>query len=136
MNLKKIFINFFLIFTPLLILEIFSSVVIYLKEKKIGILFSMLNMKADYQTNYEINWDKNLNKIVPGRYKTKLKDDLIIEYTINSKGFRDKEFSTSKDSDFRIISFGGSTTMGLESPDDLTYPKQLEKEFKKNKLDV
>ena len=85
--------------------------------------------------NYAINWDKKTNKVVPGKYKIKLNDDKINEYTINSKGFRDKEFTIKKKSDYRIISFGGSTTMGLESPDNFTYPDLLEK-FKNNNLNV
>lgn len=32
----------------------------------------------------------------------------------------------------RIIAFGGSTTIGLKSPDDKTYPAQLEYLLKKN----
>ena len=56
-----------------------------------------------------------------------------IKYTINSKGFRGKEFNIKKDK-VRIIAFGGSTTIGLESSDEETYPSQLEKFLnKKNK---
>jgi hypothetical protein len=55
-----------------------------------------------------------------------LRDGRIVKYTINSKGFRNKEFNTKKNTEHRIISFGGSTTMGIESPDDLTYPAILE----------
>ena len=55
-----------------------------------------------------------------------MRDGRIVKYTINSKGFRNKEFNTKKNTEHRIISFGGSTTMGIESPDDLTYPAILE----------
>ena len=51
--------------------------------------------------------------------------DKKIKYTINSKGFRGKEFNIKKDG-VRIIAFGGSTTIGLESSDEETYPSQLE----------
>jgi lysophospholipase L1-like esterase len=136
MNFKKIFINFSLIILPLLILEIFSSIIIFQKEKKTGVLFSIFNYKKNSQVNYKINWDKSNNKIVPGKYKSKLSDGRVVEYTINSKGFRNKNFNKKKNTDYRIISFGGSTTMGLESPDDLTYPAQLEKKLKNNGYDV
>ena len=131
----NVILNFFLIIVPFIIIEIFSSAVIYYKEKKVGILFSFFNLDRPYQVDYRINWDKLTNKIVPGNYKHKL-NDRVVEYTINSRGFRGKEFNTEKNTDFRIISFGGSTTMGMESPDHLTYPAQLEKMFKNEDIDV
>ena len=136
MKYKNFALSFILILIPLIILEIFSSVVILYKENKVGILFSLFNFKKETQINYVINWDKKTNKIVPGKYKIKLKDDIINEYKINSKGFRGNEFTERKKTDYRIISFGGSTTMGLESPDNYTYPDLLEKEFRINKSDV
>jgi len=136
MNFKEIFINFSLIILPLFILEIFSSIIVFQKEKKTGVLFSIFSYKKNSQVNYKINWDKSNNKIVPGKYKSKLSDGRVVEYTINSKGFRNKNFNKKKNTDYRIISFGGSTTMGLESPDDLTYPAQLEKKFKNNGYNV
>ena len=96
MNFKKIFINFSLIILPLLILEIFSSIIIFQKEKKTGVLFSIFNYKKNSQVNYKINWDKSNNKIVPGKYKSKLSDGRVVEYTINSKGFRNKNFNKKK----------------------------------------
>ena len=92
MNYKNIVYNFFLIIIPFLIIEVFSSAVIYYKEKKIGILFSIFNLEKPHQVNYKINWDRLSNKIIPGIYQNKLKGDRFIEYTINSKGFRGKEF--------------------------------------------
>ena len=56
----------------------------------------------------------------PGKYQNK-----YTTYNINSKGFRGKEFNTEKNK-LRILVFGGSTTLGLRSPDDKTYPAQLE----------
>ena len=126
MRKKKFLLNFTLVVIPLIIIEIFSSIIIYQKEKKIGLLFSLFNLKKNIQVNYEINWDNKTNKVIPGEYKTRLRDGRIVKYTINSKGFRNKEFNTKKNTEHRIISFGGSTTMGIESPDDLTYPAILE----------
>ena len=136
MKLNKVLLNIFLIIFPFLILEILSSIIIYNKEKKVGILFSLFNVEKTKQFNYKINWNKFNNGVVPGRYKHKLNGDRVVEYTINSKGFRGKEFENKKSEDFRIIAFGGSTTMGLESPDGFTYPDQLEKVFKDEDYNV
>ena len=78
-------------------------------------------------TNYEISWDYKNNKMKPGKYLT----SEGISYNINSKGFRGKEFKTIKEKK-RIIAFGGSTTIGIESPDNFTYPAQLEKILNEN----
>jgi hypothetical protein len=126
MREKKFLLNFTLVVIPLIIIEIFSSIIIYQKEKKISSLFSLFNSNKNLQVNYKINWDNKTNKVIPGEYKTRLRDGRIVKYTINSKGFRNKEFNTKKNTEYRIISFGGSTTMGIESPDDRTYPAILE----------
>lgn len=126
MRKKKFLLNFTLVVIPLIIIEIFSSIIIYQKEKKISSLFSLFNSNKNLQVNYKINWDNKTNKVIPGEYKTRLRDGRIVKYTINSKGFRNKEFNTKKNTEYRIISFGGSTTMGIESPDDRTYPAILE----------
>ena len=126
MRKKKFLLNFTLVVIPLIIIEIFSSIIIYQKEKKISSLFSLFNSNKNLQVNYRINWDNKTNKVIPGEYKTRLRDGRIVKYTINSKGFRNKEFNTKKNTEHRIISFGGSTTMGIESPDDRTYPAILE----------
>ena len=68
----------------------------------------------------------------PGKYVHKPTINLEsgpVVFTINSKGFRGKEFNLKKTTK-RIICFGGSTTIGVEGgPDDQTYPAQLEKMF-------
>ena len=70
--------------------------------------------------------------MIPGIYENE-----ETQYTINSKGFRGKEFKTFKEK-YRIICFGGSSTIGLKSPDDQTYPAILEKKLnnKSNKYEV
>jgi len=136
MNYKKLIKNLIFIFIPLIIIEIFSSVIIYQKEKKIGILFSFFSSKKNYQVNYKIKWDKLTNKIIPGEYQNKLKDGSIVKYKINSKGFRNKEFDVKKETDYRIISFGGSTTMGIESSDNYTYPAILENILNEREINV
>ncbi len=116
--------NFFLIFIPLILIESLSQFIILNKgEKRYSIVFRPFVNQIDYFTGtveYEVNWDYKNNKMTPGKFKHK-----DISYVINSKGFRGKEFKEVKDK-FRILSFGGSTTIGLESPENKTYPFQLE----------
>ena len=53
-----------------------------------------------------------------------------MDITINSLGFRNREFAAAKTKGvFRIIIFGGSNTFGAAVGDDDTYPAQLQKLF-------
>ena len=54
--------------------------------------------------------------MVPGTYKHN-----NVEFKVNSLGFLGEEFSVNNEKGCRIISFGGSTTAGLDS--DFSYPK-------------
>ena len=134
--MRKIAINLILVISSLLIFEILSSIFFVYRENKYGFLFKpFLKLEKKYQIDYKINWNYKTNKVIPGVYQQDVKGKKIT-YTINSKGFRNKEFQKEKKSKYRIISFGGSTTMGLESPDDKTYPAQLEKLLKLHNIDV
>ena len=53
--------------------------------------------------------DPATNKMAPGKY---LIDG--VKYSINSKGFRGKNFSNLNKDNCRIISLGGSITFGVE----------------------
>jgi lysophospholipase L1-like esterase len=70
-----------------------------------------------------VPWDYVKKKMRPGKYVT----DKGIRYTVNSLGFRGKEFDPFNKTKYRIICFGGSSTLGLGSPEDKTYPAVLEK---------
>ena len=108
-----------------------QSIILLFGERKYSLIFKPLsNQISKITTNYEISWDYKNNKMKPGNYLT----EKGISYNINSKGFRGKEFKTIKEKK-RIIAFGGSTTIGVESPDNLTYPAQLEKILNEKKLD-
>ena len=122
----------FFIIIILFLIEITSqSIILLFGEKKYSLIFKPFsNQISKITKNYEISWDYKYNKMKPGSYLT----DKGVPYNINSRGFRGKEFKTIKDKK-RIIAFGGSTTIGLESPDNLTYPTQLEKILKKKNLD-
>ena len=126
----KIIYNTFLIIIPFILIEIISQSVFILNGKiKYSIIFKPFsNQVSKITTNYLINWDYSTNKMKPGIYTT----DKGITYTINSKGFRGKEFDIKKNK-IRVLVFGGSTVVGLESPDDKTYPYQLEQMLNKFK---
>jgi hypothetical protein len=130
--LKK-FANIFLTFFSLFVLELISQVIILKFENKFSIIFKPLannifRLKSinEQLVNYQISWDFKNNKMKPGVYMHK-----DIKYNINSKGFRGKEFEIEKKK-IRIAVFGGSTTIGLESPEDKTYPYQLEQFLNKS----
>ena len=114
--------NLLLFIFSLIILELISQIIILKFENKFSILLKYFsnNLSKIIITDYKIEWDYENNKMKPGRYKNQ-----YTSYEINSLGFRNKEFSLKKDK-IRIIAFGGSTTIGLESPDNKTYPYQLE----------
>ena len=52
-----------------------------------------------------------------------------IEYIINFKGFREKNLKILR---IKYEYFGGSTTIGLEFPENKTYPYLLETLLNKN----
>jgi lysophospholipase L1-like esterase len=119
----KIISKILLVLTAIILLELTCQVVfLFYGEKKYSILLKPFSDKISKLTinDYKIDWDYKKNKMKPGIYNHK-----GIQYTINSKGFRGREFDLIKNKK-RIITFGGSTTAGLESPDDKTYPAQLE----------
>jgi len=68
-----------------------------------------------------IKFNKLTNKMYPGTY---LIGD--VKYKINSKGFRGEEFENNNTKNCRIISFGGSITLGLSN----AYPKILGEKIK------
>ena len=126
----KIKYSFFIVIVFLFIELIAQSIILLFGEKKYSLLIKPFsNQISKVTTDYKIFWDYKNNKMLPGRYETKEG----ITYNINSKGFRGKEFKKIKEKK-RIIAFGGSTTIGVESPDDMTYPAQLEKILNKNNL--
>lgn len=129
--MTKAKITFFIIIILFLIEFTSQSIILLFGERKYSLIFKPFsNQISKITTNYEISWDYENNKMKPGSYLT----DKGISYNINSKGFRGKEFKNIKEKK-RIIAFGGSTTIGIESPDNFTYPAQLEKILSEKKLD-
>ena len=139
MKINKIFLNLLFLMIVLVVIELSSSTIIYIKEKKVSFLFKPFSKIAkNFQQEQEVflvNWDKNKDKIVPGDYSHK-KNGEKIKYKINSRGFRGDEFSLKKNVKNRIIAFGGSTTIGLGSEINETYPKSLQDRLEKEDYDV
>ena len=123
----------------LVVIELTSATIIYLKENKVSFLFKPFSkFSKNFQQKQEVflvNWDTNKDRFVPGNYSHE-KYGKKINYKINSKGFRGNEFSFKKKVKNRIITFGGSTTIGLGSEINQTYPKNLEDKLKKKDFDV
>lgn len=67
-----------------------------------------------------------LRQFVP-RLPDYLKDNPSWEISLNSRGFRDREFSTAKPPGaFRIVCLGDSWTFGANVGQDQNYPRQLQ----------
>ena len=116
----------------ILFFEIFFSVIfIYRPIPHAGWVFKIFTAYDDQKMNtkkYNKAWDYKKERYKPGIHKN--------EYTtfhINKWGFRGVNFNKEKKANtIRIITYGDSLTVGLESPDNLTYPFLLEKKLKEN----
>ena len=87
---------------------------------------SLIKQPQDYRTP----WDFKNNKMQPGNWKIN-----GINYSINKLGFRGEEFNPNIKNKIRIICFGGSSTFGLESSDDNTYPAKLQKSLNESGIE-
>ena len=127
-GIKNLFFFIFANILILLILELFFTFFFVYKSNYFGPLakfFYKSEIQKKEKNVYKINWDRHTQKIVPGTYNYN-----NVQYKVNSRGFLGAEFSTKNKSGCRIISFGGSTTAGLET--SYSYPKILEKKLRKN----
>ena len=79
-------------------------------------------------TVIQLNWNKFTNRMNPGEYELN-----NVKYKINSKGFRGEEFTIKNSKNCRIISFGGSITLGIQI--EKPYTKILEENLRKDKID-
>ncbi len=124
--LKKISINFFLVFFSLLFVEFFFSIFFLLRPNPtISIIFKPFVSYDEVKMLSRIEkFDYEKNKYKPGKYKTEK-----IEYQINQDGFRGPELTKEQKESCIGITYGGSTTIGLESKYKDTYPKILEDEL-------
>ena len=114
------------IFIIFLILEIICSVFFVYNSRYHGPLIKIFSNNTESQLANDIQaiqLDKSTNKMLPGTYEID-----GVTFNINSKGFRGKEFDLENKNTCRIISFGGSVTLGFEK----AYPAVLETKLKKN----
>ena len=86
------------------------------------------NVNKEEVNIYKFRWNKLTQKLYPGIYKYNEE----VEFKVNSRGFIGEEFSFENKNDCRIISFGGSTTAGVET--NRPYPKILGEKFKNNNI--
>ncbi len=117
----------------IIIMEISINVYNVFIRDSLHIGFPFNIIRNNYNTykipqDYSVPWDFTKNKMRPGKYTTKSNDQSIsdIHYTVNSLGFRGKEFDPYAKKGFRIICLGGSTTIGIKSSRENTYPSKLE----------
>ena len=117
--LKKFFFYIISFSFFLIILEIAFSTFFYFKSGFAGPIFKLFlkEIKNTEEMIMEsVKIDPATNKMVPGKY-------LIngVNYSVNSKGFRGNNFSDLNKDNCRIISLGGSITLGVEK----SYPDLL-----------
>ena len=122
---------FFLILNVVIfvVLEIFFTTFFIFHSSYYGPFTKILFKSTieEEKTNiYEFKWNKLTQKLYPGTYNYNNE----LEYKVNSLGFIGNEFSIENKKNCRIISFGGSTTAGVES--GRPYPKILEEKFHEN----
>ena len=118
--LKKFFFILIALFVFTLIFEVIFSIFFYYKTGYSGPIFRLFLKETKTQEaiiGETIKLDTSTNKMVPGKYLVK-----GIEYNINSYGFRGKEFLIKNKHNCRVISLGGSITLGQEK----SYPFLLE----------
>src|SRR3990167_1908705 len=108
---QNIIIAIIMLFIFMLVSELCLSAVFYIKHKEVSFFIKKFVSRSEAKldtkkttTLYEIPWDFEKDKMRPGKYYTKEG----IAYTINSMGFRGKEFDPVNKSGYRIICFGGS----------------------------
>ncbi|MDC0206860.1 GDSL-type esterase/lipase family protein [Nitrospinae bacterium] len=84
--------------------------------------------KEDPIVGYVLNKNLNIKKPQPPGLKNAPRRKMFFDLQTNKYGFRYRDDLT-KDKpvgEIRIFSLGGSTTMGAESSNEMTYPQQLE----------
>ena len=116
--LSLILIEIFFTFFLLIFSQEYHPIIKYYSSKNLQEKINNIEIK-------DIKKDKYTRKMIPGNY-------IINNYEvkINSKGFRGNDFLTENVTGCRIIAFGGSTTLGLQSKK--SYPLILEEKLNRN----
>ncbi len=126
---KAIFFSFLSILLFLFIAEILFRLIDFQKvyPERAFLLNPELSYPRYYKKDSELFWRIRPNQTIKGKFFV----DGV--YQINSKGYREREFSTEKTpGTTRIICLGNSCTFGWKVNLDQTYPKVLEKLLNQN----
>jgi len=125
---KKFLANFLLLIFTLIFIEIFFAIFFISRPNPtISIIFKPFTNydKIEFANRIEY-FDYTTNKYKPGFYKSG-----DINYQINEYGFRGPDFNLDK---LRLdcfgIAYGGSTTIGLETIFEHTYPELVSNKLK------
>ena len=119
--LKKFFFYIITLSVFLIIFEIIFSAFFYLKSGFAGPIFRLFLQETkttEEMIMESVKIDPATNKMVPGKYTIN-----GVKYSVNSRGFRGNNFSDLNKNNCRIISLGGSITLGVEK----SYPDLLNK---------
>jgi lysophospholipase L1-like esterase len=121
---KTLFFSFLTLLVFFFIAEVFFRVIDFQKifPERAFILNPELSYPKYYKKDTELFWRIRPNQTIKGEFFV----DGV--YKINSRGYRDYEFSENKDPNKkRIIVMGNSCTFGWMVDLEDTYPKRLEK---------
>lgn len=138
---KNIYFSLVAVFLVFSFLESVVRVVYFVKYKNVSLLLAPFGapppeIKKVPRNRYtSVTRYKGYHKLTPGKYfREEQQDGEKHAYfiTINSTGFRNREIKLQKQA-YRVIAFGESSTEGVESPDDQTWPAHLEKLLQKKK---
>ncbi|MFT5660602.1 MAG: lysophospholipase L1-like esterase [Sulfurimonas sp.] len=120
-SLYILLINFGLLLFLLILVEGGSRV--FMQEKKNEALFSDKDLRIRGRSFIQKNKTRGF-ALIPNFTNN--------NYTVNSQGFRGKEFPKDFDKQFKILTLGESTTFGWGVNEEETYPYYLKKKLKEN----
>jgi len=127
-----------------LCVELFVRIAYSLKSQNINWLIAPFTYNAPviYEIEVDNITDETGNvlyfKHKPGVHINKVRygaKEYTIRYSINKDGFRNCEISRLKNK-YRVVCFGGSSTLGLESSDNETWPAYLEQFLPEENVEV
>ena len=135
---KYVLFSSIICFVLLIVIETALTIYYYVTSGFVGFPLNRIStitgkVNKEYQAKlYSLPWDHIKQKMRPGDYIT----PAGIHYRVNSLGFRGKDFDPFHKTKYRVICFGGSSTLGLESSEDQTYPAVLERLLNENGIDA
>lgn len=126
---KAVFFSFLSILLFLFVAELLFRLIDFQKvyPERAFLLNPELSYPGYYKKDSELFWRIRPNQTIKGKFFV----DGV--YQINSRGYRDREFSAEKKPGMtRIICAGNSCTFGWKVNSEQTYPKLLEKLLNQN----